>query len=95
MDYAFQMANGGTLTPRLSLNHSDEAYESVFQRPGNDFYKSDERDVLNFSLTYQRDEWDVQFFANNVTDELYFEGGGFAVLYGDPRTVGFRVRMDF
>jgi hypothetical protein len=33
--------------------------------------------------------------VNNATDELYQEGAGFAVLYGDPRTVGFRVRRDF
>ena len=94
-DYAFQMSNGGTLTPRLSLNHADEAYESVFQRPGNNFYKTDARDVWNLSLGYQKDMWDVQLFVNNLTDELYQEGAGFAVLYGDPRTVGFRVRMDF
>jgi iron complex outermembrane receptor protein len=95
VDYAIQLGNGGTLTPRLSLNHADSAYESVFQRPGNHFYESDERDVMNVSLTYQKDQWDAQFFINNVTDELYKEGGGFAVLYGDPQTVGVRVKMDF
>ena len=68
---------------------------SVFQRPGNDFYKSEERDILNFSVTYANDIWDVQFLVNNMTDELYQEGGGFAVLYGEPRTVAFRVRRDF
>jgi len=94
-DYAFQLSRGGTLTPRLSLNHSDEAYESVFQRPGNNFYKTDSRDIWNFSVTYANDIWDTQFFVNNATDELYQEGAGFAVLYGDPRTVGFRVRRDF
>jgi len=31
IDYAFQLRNGGTLTPRLSLNHADKAYESVLQ----------------------------------------------------------------
>jgi iron complex outermembrane receptor protein len=95
LDYGFQMSNGGSLTPRLSLNHADSAYESVFQRPGNHFYKTDARDVLNFSLNYQKDQWDAQLFVNNLTDELYKEGAGFAVLYGDPRTIGFRVKMDF
>jgi hypothetical protein len=95
LDYAFQMSNGGTLTPRISLNHSDEAYESVFQRPGNNYYLTDARDVVNISLNYNRDDWDVQAFMNNATDELYQEGAGGSVLYGDPRTVGFRVRRDF
>jgi iron complex outermembrane receptor protein len=94
-DYAFELANGGTLTPRLSLNHADEAYESVFQRPGNRYYLTDERDIWNLSLTYANTSWDVQFFVNNLTDELYQEGAGSSVLYGDPRTVGFRARMDF
>ena len=95
LDYAFQLANGGTLTPRLSLNHSDTAYENVLQQPTDRFYKTDERDVLNFSLTYNRDDWDVQLFATNVTDELYQEGAGPSIMYGDPRVVGIRARMDF
>lgn len=95
IDYAFQLGGGGTLTPRLSLNHADQAYESVFQRPGNSYYLTDERDVFDFSLTYNKDDWDIQFFSNNVTDELYQEGAGNSVLYGDPRTLGFRVRRDF
>jgi iron complex outermembrane receptor protein len=95
LDYAFQLSNGGTLTPRLSLNHSDSAYESVLQQPTDRFYQTDDRDVLNFSLTYNRDSWDIQLFATNVTDELYIEGSGIGVMYGDPRVVGLRARMDF
>jgi hypothetical protein len=33
--------------------------------------------------------------ATNVTDKLYIEGAGPSVLYGDPRVVGVRARMDF
>lgn len=95
VDYAFQLNGGGTLTPRLSWNHSDEAYESVLQQPGDRFYTTDERDILNLSLMYQRNDWTVQMFATNVTDELYQEGAGPSVLYGDPRVVGVRARMDF
>ena len=95
VDYAFQLSGGGTLTPRLSLNHSDKAYENVLQQPTDRFYETDERDILNFSLTYNRDAWDVQLFATNITDDLYIEGAGGSVMYGDPRVVGFRARMDF
>lgn len=95
IDYAFQLRNGGTLTPRLWLNRADKAYESVLQRPTDRFYETDERDILNFSLTFNRSSWDVQLFVNNLTDELYIEGAGVGVLYGDPRTVGIRARLDF
>jgi iron complex outermembrane receptor protein len=98
LDYAFDLNNGGTLTPSLSLNHADSTYTNTLQRPGDRYYRSDDRDVLNFSVTYEKDDWDVQFFANNVTDELYIEGhsnNGAAVLYGDPRVVGVRARMEF
>lgn len=95
VDYAFELAGGGRLTPRLSLNHSDEAYESVLQQPTDRFYTTDERDILNFSLMYERNDWTVQLFATNITDELYQEGAGTSVLYGDPRVVGVRARMDF
>jgi iron complex outermembrane receptor protein len=94
-DYAVQLASGGTLTPSLSLNHSDSAYESVLQQPTDRFYQTDARDVWNFSLTYEKDPWTVQLFSNNVADELYIEGAGVDVLYGDPRVVGVRAKMEF
>jgi iron complex outermembrane receptor protein len=98
IDYAFELSNGATLTPSLSLNHADSTYTNTLQRTDDRYYRTDERDILNFSLSYQRDSWDLQFFANNVSDELYIEGhsnGGGAVLYGDPQTVGVRARMQF
>jgi iron complex outermembrane receptor protein len=95
VDYAFQLENGGTLTPRISVNHSDSAYESVLQQPTDRYYSTDERDVVNFSLTYEKDDWNLQLFGTNVTDELYLEGAGNSVLYGDPEVWGFRARMDF
>jgi iron complex outermembrane receptor protein len=98
MDYAFQLANGGTLTPSISLNHSDSAYSSIVQRPGDIFYTTGERDLLNLNLTYERDDWTVQLFGTNISDEVFIEGqsnNGQAVLYGDPETWGIRARMDF
>jgi iron complex outermembrane receptor protein len=98
IDYAFQLSNGGTITPSLSLNHADSTYTNIDQRGDNDYYRTDARDIVNFSLTYQRDEWDYQFFVNNATDEVFIEGvsnGGDGIFYGDPRTVGFRARMQF
>lgn len=95
VDYEIPLSGGGTLTPRLSLNHADKAYESVLQQPTDRFYETDDRDVLNLFLSYVKDNWDIEMFATNVTDELYIEGAGGSIMYGDPRVVGVRARMDF
>lgn len=94
-DYAFELSGGGTLTPRLSFNHSDEAYESVLQQPTDRYYTTDERDIWNIAITYERNDWTVQLFGTNITDELYLEGAGNSVIYGDPEVWGFRARMSF
>ena len=97
-DYAIPLTAGGTLTPSLSLNHSDWTYTNTLQRPDDRYYRTDARDVLNFSLSYKKDNWDVQLYATNLSNELYIEGhsnDGSSVLYGDPKVVGVRARMQF
>jgi iron complex outermembrane receptor protein len=98
LDYAINLTGGGTLTPSISLNHADSAYTNSLQRPDDNYYRTTARDVMGFSLTYDKDPWNAQFFVNNANDELYVEGmstSGAAVLYGDPMTVGFRLRVNF
>jgi iron complex outermembrane receptor protein len=95
-DYAFQLRNGAILTPALSFNHSDESNSSIIQQPGDSYYLSEERNLLNFTMTYIKDNWNVQLFGTNVTDEVFIEGiSGDSVLYGDPEVWGIRARMDF
>lgn len=96
LDYTIQLAGGGTLVPALSYNYSDSAYSSLLQSPLDNYYRTDDRKLTNFSVSYRKDNWDVQFFATNVTDEVFIEGAsGSSVLYGDPRVVGARIRMTF
>jgi iron complex outermembrane receptor protein len=97
-DYAFNLSSGATLTPALSFNHADSTYTNTLQRPDDNYYRTDDRDMVSLSVTYDRDPWNIQFFANNVTDETFIEGHsttGAAAFFGDPRTVGIRARMQF
>jgi outer membrane receptor protein involved in Fe transport len=57
----------------------------------------DARDLVNVNLTYERDDWTVQLYGQNVSDELFIEGvaGGNSVLYGDPEVWGVRARIEF
>jgi iron complex outermembrane recepter protein len=98
LDYMFELAGGGTIVPAVSYNYADETYTNTLQRPDDRYYRTDARKITNVSLSYRKNDWDVQFFINNATDELYIEGhtvNGAGVFYGDPRTVGARVRMTF
>jgi len=96
LDYTVEFSNGGTLTPSLSYNYSDSAYSSLLQTPLDNYYKTDDRKLTNLSVSYRKGDWDVQFYATNVTDEVFIEGvPGAAVLYGDPRVYGARIRMTF
>jgi len=97
-DYEFQFDSGGSLTPSVSFNHADSTYTNTLQRTDDNYYRTDDRDVVNFSLAYRKNDWDVQLFATNVTNETYIEGhsnNGAAVFYGDPRVMGLRARMAF
>jgi iron complex outermembrane receptor protein len=97
VDYAFQLSNGATVTPSVALNHADAAFSNINQVPGDSYFQTGERDLVNFTLTYQKDDWNVQLFGTNVSDELFIEGvsSNDSVLYGDPSVWGIRARMDF
>ena len=96
-DYTVELKGGGTLTPSVSYNYSDSAYASLLQRTDDDYYRTDPRKLANLSVSYKKDNWDVQFYSTNVTDQLFIEGvnAGSSVLYGDPRVTGVRMRMKF
>ncbi len=98
VDYSINLPNGGTLTPALSYNFADSTYTNILQRSDDSYYRTDQRELLNFSVGYKKNDWDVQFFVTNATDEVYIEGhsnGGDSVFYGDPRVAGIRMRMTF
>ena len=97
-DYSINLGAGGVLRPAVSYNYADSTYTNTLQSPDDRYYRTDDREIVNFSVNYEKNDWDVQFFVTNVTDELYIEGhsnSGAAVFYGDPEVVGLRVRMQF
>lgn len=95
VDYLFELADGGTLVPRLSYRHTDENYSNILQIPGEIYYTRDEVDTFDLSVTYTMNDWTIQTFINNLTDEVYVMNAGNNIIYGDPRTAGVRARMSF
>ena len=97
LDYGFQLENGATLRPRVAFSHSDSAFASLFQ--SDNFYRIDERELVNVSLAYEAAAWELQAYCNNCSDEVFIAGvgdvTGYRVVYGDPRSVGVRFRKSF
>jgi iron complex outermembrane receptor protein len=84
---------GGTLTPRLAFSHTDESWSSVFQQ---EYYRNDERDITDFTLAYDKDDWRLQFYVRNLGDETYIASARDGWIgYGAPRTYGVRARLNF
>jgi len=84
---------GGTLTPRLNFSHTDESYSNLIQT---DYYRNDPRNITDFTLAFDKDDWNIQLFIRNLSDEVYIASarGGW-IGYGAPRTYGVRARMNF
>ena len=92
IDYEFAWM-GGTLTPRLSFSHTDESWSNVIQT---DYYRNDERDITDFTLAYDKDDWTVQLYVRNLTDETYIASARDGWIgYGAPQTYGLRARLNF
>ena len=92
IDYVIPFGDG-TLTPRLDFSYTDENYAQLDQQLYN---MNDKRNITNFSLTFENDNWTVQGYIMNFTDEVYIASARQAqVLYGNPRTYGIRAKYNF
>jgi iron complex outermembrane recepter protein len=75
IQYDFNFANGGTLSPRLDWFYQSKRTNgpaNVEQRGPDHFI--DEYDLFNIRVTYQTPErdWSISMAATNVTDEFYW-----------------------
>jgi iron complex outermembrane receptor protein len=92
IDYEFPFA-GGIVTPRVNFSHTDENYSNIIQT---DYYKNDERNITDFTLAFDKDDWNVQFYIRNVFEDVYIASARAGWIgYGVPRTYGVRARMNF
>ena len=92
IDYEIPFA-GGMLTPRLAFSHTDESYSNVIQT---DYYRNDARNLTDFTLDFDKDDWTLQLYIRNLTDNVYITSARDGWIgYGAPRTYGLRARMNF
>jgi outer membrane receptor protein involved in Fe transport len=98
LNYAFELGNGAIVRPRISYSYADTAFSSLFQQ--DNYFQTDERELTNVSISYERDEWAAYLFCNNCSDESFItsavpEVDSSRIIYSPPRTLGVRFRYDF
>ncbi|HEY3889612.1 MAG TPA: TonB-dependent receptor [Caulobacteraceae bacterium] len=100
VQYAFHLAAGDTLTPRLDYGMLGSRWATLFEVSPID--RLSEQNLVNAELTYSRhDDWQVTAYATNLFDQHYISSlamgaaqSGLATA-GPPRQFGVRVSKSF
>ncbi len=94
IEYAFDLAGGATLTPRLNYAYVGSQWTTLIQAPATDRLAS--YGLWNATLTYRNGEWQVQGYGMNLGGKTYVSGQfGNDQFYGSPRQFGVRVSRSF
>ncbi|MDO6414722.1 TonB-dependent receptor [Sphingomonas sp. BIUV-7] len=92
--YSIGLGGSGSLTPRLNYAFVSKQYAGLFYSQTFDLLRS--RGLVSALLTYRNGNWQVEGFANNLTNKKYVSGQvGNNELYGAPREYGLRASMTF
>ena len=101
--YAFSLAGGGSITPRVDVNYQSDVYANAINSPT---AKIDGYALVNARVTWNSsdDLWQVALEGQNITNKLYFvtkfdllaAAGGFqSGQPGVPRVVMMTVKRSF
>jgi iron complex outermembrane receptor protein len=94
-DYAFDLGEGTTLTPRVNFGHIAQQWTTVFE----DAAAGDrlgQRNLLSAQLSYQMTDWDITAYGTNLSDQHYISAINAGLRYaGAPRQFGLRVTKTF
>lgn len=98
-EHNFDLANGGTLTPKATVFWQSESFIRPFNLPI-DSIPSFSKTDLQLTYTDASDQWSVQAYVHNLEDKAVRNGG--FVFFGDytssynaPRTYGARVSFKY
>lgn len=94
VQYDFAVGSG-TLTPRVDFSHIGESWVTIFNNASLGD-RLEERNIINAQLTYEQDDWRVQAYSTNLTDEEYVGSIKGGLRYaGPPRQYGIRLTRNF
>lgn len=95
-EYAFDLSNGASLTPRINYGWLDEQWTNLLYNEETDLLKS--RGLLSAMLTYEVEQWKLQAYGRNLTNEEYITGQEATFnteFYGAPRQYGLTAAYQF
>jgi outer membrane receptor for ferric coprogen and ferric-rhodotorulic acid len=82
------------IRPRIGFSHQDESFSSLFQT--DNYFRIDDRDLVNVSVSYEAEAWSLQAFCINCSDETYLAAvTNTNAVYGTPRMAGVRFNRRF
>ena len=100
VQHTFELAGGGTLTPRIGYDHEDERAQAV-----RNLMNTPAINIVNARVAWQTAgrDWEVAASVNNLTDEYYMNnifdisafGGWTAAQPGKPREWALTIRRTF
>jgi iron complex outermembrane receptor protein len=95
--YAFLLANGDTLTPRVDFAYLSSQWPSVFHTGAGAVPRLAARTIVNAQISYRLDQtWEFTVFATNLFDLHYVAAENVSLRYaGPPQQVGLRVIRSF
>ena len=101
ISYRLELANIGTLTPRVDYSYTSKVYNDALNSP---LLVQSSIDLVNMSVVFEdyQEKWVVTWAVHNLTDETYLvtgfnePGPGLVEgVYAAPRTWTFRVKRKF
>jgi iron complex outermembrane receptor protein len=101
VQYAFQLGDEQTLTPRVDYAYTgDQTMDPLddVNCLGQHISRTPSHGLLNAKITYAMDNWDIEAYMTNVTDEFYYEahgGPGYNAYPNEPRRFGIRLHYNF
>jgi iron complex outermembrane receptor protein len=93
--YAFDMGDMGTLTPRANYGHVSSQWATLFDSP--DFGdRLDERNILGAQLAWTYGTWTATLYSTNLTNQHYIGAMNSNIRWaGPPRQFGFSLLKTF
>ena len=93
--YAFNLGNGDTLTPRVNFAHVSSQWASIFDNTAVGD-RLGVRDLLGAQLEYGTGSWLFTLYGDNITNQQYVASNNSGGLYaGPPRQYGIRLSRYF
>ena len=95
VQYAFALAGGDTLTPRVNFSHIAAEWGTVFENVAlGDRLQA--RNLLGAQLAWRHGDWMVTAYGSNLTNEKYVSSVNGSIRYeGPPRQFGLRLDRNF